>query len=268
MKLTSLIAGCAVLLVGVQGSSHIKRVEHRELLRRKRSQQTSHGIDIKVNGIIKTTDNSCGGVGATHDVTATTGPNGSLKWLNCGIDGKDGWNPPYVAVKDVVSVDLNDALKDSNSPFQPCAQYAWAFNKASQEHNVPSIFLAAFALQESTCNPKAVGGMGEQGLMQLTKDKCPHDGDCKDIWYNVNAGAKYFSSLLDQFGGNLLLAIGNYNGWHKGMTYHDATDATDCRAQNNLDYIVQFVNGWILNVNAYDPVHPLGLYFNLKKCGQ
>lgn len=43
--------------------------------------------------------------------------------------------------------------------------------------------LAAFAMQESSCNPNTVGGAGEQGLMQLTKDKCGDapNGDCKDI---------------------------------------------------------------------------------------
>ena len=42
--------------------------------------------------------------------------------------------------------------------------------------------LAAFAMQESSCNPNTVGGAGEQGLMQLTKDKCGDapNGDCKD----------------------------------------------------------------------------------------
>ena len=37
---------------------------------------------------------------------------------------------------------------------------------------VPPILLAAIAMQESTCQPNEVGGAGEQGLMQITKDKC------------------------------------------------------------------------------------------------
>jgi Transglycosylase SLT domain len=48
---------------------------------------------------------------------------------------------------------------------------------------VPPIILASFAMQESTCNPSAVGGAGEQGLMQITPDKCKGapNGNCKDI---------------------------------------------------------------------------------------
>ena len=42
--------------------------------------------------------------------------------------------------------------------------------------------LAAFAMQESTCNADTVGANGEQGLMQLTADKCggAPGGNCKD----------------------------------------------------------------------------------------
>ena len=42
------------------------------------------------------------------------------------------------------------------------------------------------------------------------------------------------------------------------MTYADATRAAsqgDCSAQNNLDYLYQFLNGWILNKNGYDYGH-------------
>jgi hypothetical protein len=39
--------------------------------------------------------------------------------------------------------------------------------------SVPPIFLAAFAMQESTCRPDVVGDQGGAfGLMQITKDKC------------------------------------------------------------------------------------------------
>lgn len=37
-------------------------------------------------------------------------------------------------------------------------------------------------MQESSCNPETVGGAGEQGLMQITKDKCngAPGGNCRD----------------------------------------------------------------------------------------
>ena len=95
-------------------------------------------------------------------------------------------------------------------------------------------------MQESSCEPNAVGGAGEQGLMQLTKDKCSDapSGNCKDPVsrgcvahphfilvlshvlqnYNIMTGAKYFSDTLNGNNGNLLLTIGGYNGWPRGLT--------------------------------------------------
>lgn len=269
MKLTSFFVGCAAFLIGVQASSHIKRTQHRELLHRKRSQLTTR--NLKISSLIKVADNSCkhADVGATHEVTATSGPNGHIDWLNCNIDKDGGWKPPHVTVADLITVDLNDALKDPNSPFHACSQHLWAFDQASKKYNIPAILLAAFALQESSCNKDAVGGAGEQGLMQLTRDKCGKapNGNCKDVGFNVNAGAKLFTTLLDQNDGNILIAIGNYNGWSLGMTIGKATQVQNCHWQNNLDYLQQYVNGWVLNLDPYNNKPRLGKYFNLDKCG-
>jgi hypothetical protein len=107
---------------------------------------------------------------------------------------------------------------------------------------VPAILLASIALQESTCNPNTVGKNGEQGLMQVTPEKCngAPGGNCRDVvrtvpllflcqsclniiryfqYFNIGVGADYFRTVLDANGGNALLALGNYNGWKKGMTF-------------------------------------------------
>jgi hypothetical protein len=126
-------------------------------------------------------------------------------------------------------------------------------------------------MQESSCNPNTVGGAGEQGLMQLTSDKCvgTPNGNCQDVDFNIGAGAKFFSQLLNENDGDLLSSIGHYNGWFQGMTHADATAAAhsgQCREQNNLDYLHQFLNGWCQNINAYQHDPPLGKYFNLNVC--
>ena len=36
--------------------------------------------------------------------------------------------------------------------------------------------------------------------------------------YNIKTGVAYFASLISQYNGNLLEAIGGYNGWFRGMT--------------------------------------------------
>ena len=136
-------------------------------------------------------------------VSAVSGPNGNIDWLNCGINN-GGWNPPYVQISDLITQDLATALNSGNSPFTACSafidqfyQYGQQFNSESRIFSpflllspdicilylVPPIMLASFAMQESSCNPNTVGGAGEQGLMQLTVDKCGEapGGNCQDV---------------------------------------------------------------------------------------
>ncbi|KAL1674105.1 glycoside hydrolase family 23 protein [Schizophyllum commune] len=229
-----------------------------------------NGGNWGTNLIKVATDAVCGASGATPDISATAGPNGRIEWLNCGLnDG--GWHPPFVTINDVVTVDLNEAIQKPDSPFKACQDFVWAFQQYGNENGIPPIMLASFAMQETTCNPNTVGGNGEQGLMQITQDKCggAPGGNCKDVAYNVRTGAEYFKGVLDSNGGDLLQSIANYNGWRVGMTYGDATAAQwngNCFAQNNLDYLHQFLNGWCQNIDAYTHQPPLGQYFNLNAC--
>jgi hypothetical protein len=213
---------------------------------------------------------TCGAIGATTKTTKTSGPNGSIDWLNCGLTG-GGWSPPYVQVKDLITVDLQSAVNSGNGPFGACKAYIHLFEKYGGQYGIPPIMLASFAMQESSCNPNTIGGAGEQGLMQITKDKCggAPGGNCREPDFNIRTGAKYFSTTLNGNGGNVILAVAQYNGWRKGLTYKQATAAAHtgcCRCQNNCDYLHQFFNGWLQNINAYDSSFRLGKYFNLDVC--
>ena len=103
------------------------------------------------NGVIKVQDKRCGPNGATRksftlpptgftfdsepfteQVTKTTGPNGSIDWLNCGLEG-DGWNPPYVHVTDLITVDLDDAIAQGG-PFTKCKQFIGLFKQFGSQY--------------------------------------------------------------------------------------------------------------------------------------
>ncbi|WVQ98292.1 hypothetical protein IAU59_005415 [Kwoniella sp. CBS 9459] len=188
-------------------------------------------------------------------------PNGAEGWLNCGLDGA-GWNPPMVTVDQLIASDLH-----ADGIFAPCGPYIDKFNQYAGQYGLKGIMLASFAMQESTCNPSATGGNGEAGLMQLASMNCggAPGGNCYDVDFNIQRAAELFSNLINSNGGNVLLAIGSYNGWSKGLTIAQATAAANegrCRAQNNLDYIYQYCNGWMLGKSGYE----LGSYFNLKHC--
>jgi len=170
-----------------------------------------------------------------------------------------------VKASDITFVSLSNALQSPQSPYKPCAKYISLFEKYGAKYNVPPILLAAIAMQESTCNPNESGG----GLMQISSDMCggAPNGNCDDVNYNVETATKFFADTLDGNNGNILLTMGEYNGWFKGLTFSKATAAANsgcCVCQNNLDYPHQVFNGWLQNI---DPrVRNMGKYFNLAKC--
>lgn len=51
--------------------------------------------------------------------------------MNCGVDGS-GWNPPFVRVSDLVTVDLDVAIAQGG-PFTACQSYVWAFKQFGGE---------------------------------------------------------------------------------------------------------------------------------------
>ena len=88
-----------------------------------------------------------------------------------------------ITISDVVYVPLHKAIQSPQTPYKACSKYIGSFDKYSAQHGIPSIVFAAIAMQESSCNPNEVGGAGEQGLMQITKDKCKGapGGNCKEV---------------------------------------------------------------------------------------
>jgi len=230
--------------------------------------------------MITVKDPKCGSNGAIAKTTKIAGPNGSLNWMDCGISSSNpssgGWSPPTVKLDEIVYMDLDTALQNSSSPFQNCQPYLQTFKDVAGNTTVNGvalqpILLASFAMQESSCNPKEQGGGGEVGMFQLSEDKCPGgkaSDACYDAKNNTKIAAAYIASQIEASGGNLFAMVGEYNGWYLNMTYADATAAATgncCRCQNNLDYLHQFFNGWMLNIDAYSA--GLGYYFNLNSCG-
>ncbi|BGP22793.1 hypothetical protein Rt10032_c08g3654 [Rhodotorula toruloides] len=208
----------------------------------------------------------CGPSGATEE-----NPNGSESFLNCGISKSSpdsGWTPPQgVTLDRITTVSIEHALV-TNPVWEPCKPFIPLFEKIGKETGLPPTLLAAFALQESTCNPNVLGDNGGAfGLMQITKDKCGgrDNHGCAEPEYNVRTAANYFKKQLEGQGGEFLVALGAYNGWYKSMSFNSATakaDTTACVQQQNLDYLTQMLNGWLMGRTGYE----LGSYKNLAVC--
>jgi len=86
-------------------------------------------------------------------------------------------------------------------------------NEAAKRYNVDAALIKAIIMAESNYNNKAISRRGAIGLMQLMPATADALGveDIFDPAHNVNGGAKYIKQLLEQFNGNLELALAAYN---------------------------------------------------------
>ena len=92
--------------------------------------------------------------------------------------------------------------------------------QAANRHSLDSLLLAAIVEAESSFNPMAVSPQGALGLMQLM----PSTGelfratDLLDPKVNIDTGARYLSTLLRQFDGDVTLALAGYNAGPGNVT--------------------------------------------------
>ncbi|BGP47379.1 hypothetical protein JCM10450v2_003231 [Rhodotorula kratochvilovae] len=234
------------------------------------SSSSSSGSRGGGKGLFGVSDSTCGASGATRESSKDGGPNGSEEWLNCGIskgEADSGWTPPTIHLSQIRTLDLESALSMPNSVYASCKPYKHFFEKYGAQHGIPPILLAAFAMQESSCDPAVRGDNGGAfGLMQITEDKCGDapNGHCADPEYNVKTAAAYFAKVLEEHDESLLLALGSYNGWYKDLSYKKAIAARSycCECQQNLDYHQQMLNGWLLGLDG----SKLGTMRNLDVC--
>jgi soluble lytic murein transglycosylase-like protein len=97
--------------------------------------------------------------------------------------------------------------KEKERVFQPLIL------KAANRYQVDLALIKAIIMAESNYNPKAVSKRGAKGLMQLMPKTAEAlgVGDSFDPEHNINAGVRHFKNLLDQFDGDVKLALAAYN---------------------------------------------------------
>jgi len=98
-------------------------------------------------------------------------------------------------------------------PSEPEDPFIPIIMKAASVHKVDPAIIKAIIKAESGYNPKAVSKAGAKGLMQLMPRTAKSLG-VKDIFspeQNILAGVKYFKQLLNQFEGDIKLALAAYN---------------------------------------------------------
>lgn len=104
------------------------------------------------------------------------------------------------------------AIPESERPLPPSV-YDDFIRLAADENGLPPTLVKAVALTESNLDPMAVSHKGARGLMQLMPATAKMYGvrDAFDPLQNLRAGARHLADLLDEFGGDLSLALAAYN---------------------------------------------------------
>lgn len=82
--------------------------------------------------------------------------NTSQRWVSAvpnatifaGVEESSGWRPQNVPLNALKVVDLNQAIKDPNTPFKTCSPYIEKFVSVGNQVGIPPILLASFAMQE------------------------------------------------------------------------------------------------------------------------
>lgn len=93
------------------------------------------------------------------------------------------------------------------------APYASAIRQSAEKYGIDPNLVSAVVQVESGGNPRAVSPAGAMGLMQLMPSNVDEFGvnDPFDPDQNIDAGAHQLANLLNQYNGNLDLALAGYN---------------------------------------------------------
>lgn len=120
---------------------------------------------------------------------------------------------------------------------QPPAWIANLIELTAKQHDLDPLLLTAIMAQESNFNPQAVSSKGAMGLMQLMPETAAQLGvlDAFDPSQNIEAGARYFKSLLRRYNGDHALALAAYNAGTRAVdSYGGVPPYSETR-----DYIIR-----------------------------
>jgi len=113
--------------------------------------------------------------------------------------------------QDVVKADISKTVLNEITLKE--ALFSSIIKNAADKHKIDPALIKAIIFVESGYDPMATSKKGAVGLMQIMPDTFASlsTEDMYNPVHNINAGVEYLKFLLNQFDGDLELAIAAYN---------------------------------------------------------
>ena len=136
-------------------------------------------------------------------------------------------------------------------------KYSEYVEKYAQEFNVDPLLIFSMIKAESNFKEKAKSSSGAKGLMQLMEATANEIADKID---EPLVGTKYYSELLKNLDGNMLLAItaynagmGNVNQWIRdGIIKADGSDIENIPYKETNMYVRKIINNYRMYQIIYE----------------